>query len=84
MHAKSLVVDNVWSIIGSANFDNRSLELNDEANIGIADPKLAREITAQFELDLKRAQRIRLEAWRNRSFLERGREKFWSFFGEVF
>ena len=32
MHAKSLVVDSVWSIIGSSNFDNRSLELNDELN----------------------------------------------------
>ena len=40
LHAKTMVVDGAWSIIGSANFDNRSLDMNDEVNIGIADPSV--------------------------------------------
>ena len=37
MHAKAMVVDGVWSMVGSANFDNRSLELNDEMNVAVSD-----------------------------------------------
>jgi cardiolipin synthase len=84
MHAKSMVVDGAWSIIGSANFDNRSLELNDEANVAVADRTLAGEITAQFEKDLARSTRLTLEHWRQRPVLEKAREKFWSAFAEVF
>src|SRR5437867_4278371 len=36
MHAKALIVDGAWSMVGSANFDNRSLELNDELNVASA------------------------------------------------
>ena len=34
MHVKAMMVDGVWSVIGSANFDNRSFELNDELTVG--------------------------------------------------
>ena len=37
MHTKALIVDGVWSMFGSANFDNRSLELNDELNVAVVD-----------------------------------------------
>jgi cardiolipin synthase len=84
MHAKSMVVDGIWSIIGSANFDNRSLELNDESNIATADAGLGAAITAQFERDLAKSKRLRLDEWRNRALWEKARERFWSFFGEVF
>ena len=40
MHTKAMVVDGVLSIVGSANFDNRSLELNDELNVAVFDPAL--------------------------------------------
>ncbi len=42
MHTKAMVVDGVWSMFGSANFDNRSLELNDEMNVAVSDRDLAR------------------------------------------
>jgi len=84
MHAKAVIADDTWSIVGSANFDNRSLELNDELNVGVADADLARQLTAQFEADLRRTRRLDLEAWRNRPRLERAREVFWSYFSEVF
>lgn len=40
------VVDGTWSIFGSANFDNRSLELNDEINVAVSDPGLAARLRA--------------------------------------
>lgn len=44
MHAKAVVIDDVLSIIGSANFDNRSLELNDELNVAVFDRALAKRL----------------------------------------
>jgi cardiolipin synthase len=84
MHAKALIVDGVWSMIGSANFDNRSMELNDEMNVAVSDLPLAARLTQDFEADLKRSKKLDLAEWRRRSFLEKAREHFWSYFGEIF
>jgi cardiolipin synthase len=84
MHAKAIIVDGIISIIGSANFDNRSLELNDEMNVVAADRGLAATLTGHFEEDLRRSKKIDLEQWRSRPLHIRGREKLWSYFGEVF
>jgi cardiolipin synthase len=84
MHAKVLVVDGVWSMFGSANFDNRSLELNDELNIAVRRPALAEQFLTEFERDCHASRRIELEAWRRRSYFDREREWFWSHFGEIF
>ena len=84
MHTKTLVVDGEWSMFGSANFDNRSLELNDELNVAVSDRELARRFTADFDQDLRVSSRLELSRWRQRSTLEKAREKFWSYFGEIF
>jgi cardiolipin synthase len=84
MHTKSLVVDEVWSMFGSANFDNRSLELNDELNVAVSDRDLARRFIQDFEQDLRVSSRLELAQWRQRGSLEKAREKFWSYFGEIF
>lgn len=84
MHVKALVADGTISIIGSANFDNRSLELNDELNVVVAGDRLATALTTDFERDIRRSLKIDLEAWRSRPFHIKGREKLWSYFGEVF
>ena len=84
MHAKVLVVDGVWSMFGSANFDNRSLELNDEMNVAVSSRDVAARFTRDFEQDLQRSQRLVLEQWRERSLLQKTRERFWVAFGEVF
>jgi cardiolipin synthase len=84
MHVKAMVVDGVISVIGSANFDNRSLELNDELNVVAASRSLAARLTADFEADTRRSTKIDLDEWRNRPFHIRARERGWSFFGEVF
>ncbi|HEX6974332.1 MAG TPA: phospholipase D-like domain-containing protein, partial [Vicinamibacterales bacterium] len=84
MHTKTLVVDGVFSMFGSANFDNRSLELNDELNVAVSSRDLARRLIEDFQHDLGSARRLDLNAWRQRPLLEKTREKFWSYFGEVF
>jgi cardiolipin synthase len=84
MHAKTLVVDGILSIFGSANFDNRSLELNDELNVGVWSRKLAARFTADLEKDLQSSHRLELASWRQRSLLMKAREHLWSYFGEVF
>ncbi|MFL6279090.1 MAG: phospholipase D-like domain-containing protein [Vicinamibacterales bacterium] len=84
MHTKSLVVDGAWSMFGSANFDNRSLELNDEFNVAVSDRDLANRFTQDFEHDLRVSSQLELAAWRQRGWLEKARETFWSYFGEIF
>ncbi len=84
MHTKTLVVDGTWSMFGSANFDNRSLELNDELNVAVSDRDLARRFTEDLEQDLRVSSRLELATWRKRPMLEKSRELFWSYFGEIF
>ena len=84
MHTKVVVVDGAWSMFGSANFDKRSLELNDELNVAVSDPDLARRLLDDLEQDLRVSLRLDLARWRDRSLLDRSREKFWSYFGEIF
>jgi len=84
MHTKAMVVDGTWSMFGSANFDNRSLELNDELNVAVSDPDVAARLTAAFENDLRQAKRLDPREWPKRPFLDKIRESFWSYFAEVF
>lgn len=84
MHTKALMVDSLWSVIGSSNLDNRSLELNDENNIGIADRELAAALLADFEADLARTKKLELSSWRERPVYDRLRQRFWAYFGELF
>lgn len=85
MHTKAFIVDGVFSIIGSANFGNRSFELNDELVIGVADPDLAAELTRDFDTDLRSSKRLDARTWpHERSFDSKINEWFWSFFGEIF
>ena len=71
IHAKLLVVDDMWVSIGSSNLDNRSFRLNDEANLNVLDARFAAEQSEIFEKDLPRCHRITLEEWKNRPLLEK-------------
>jgi cardiolipin synthase A/B len=84
MHTKAMVVDGLWSMFGSANFDNRSLELNDELNVAVTNRGLAERLLQDMAEDLQVSKRITLDAWRRRGMLMKVRERFWSVFGEVF
>ena len=84
MHTKAIVVDKRWSIFGSANFDNRSLELNDEITIAADDSALAATLSAAFDVDLEKSKEWRGDEWRKRPWHWKMRERFWGLFGEVF
>jgi len=71
LHAKTMVVDGVWSTIGSANLDGRALFLSYEVNAAVIDRPLAVAMEEQFERDLKHCRRIRLEEWRKRPLSQR-------------
>ncbi len=74
-HCKVLVIDGLWTSVGSTNFDNRSFSLNDEANLNVYDAGFAARQAADFEADLKRSRRITLEEWASRPWTERAMEK---------
>jgi cardiolipin synthase A/B len=76
MHAKTVVVDSAWSIVGSANLDERSMELNEENVLGVADSDFALAIERGVTDDLLRSREILLEEWRKRSVFRRGLERF--------
>jgi len=84
MHAKAVIVDGALSIVGSANFDNRSFELNDELNVVVFDRTLAERLRGDFERDLGKSRRLDLQSWRTRPLHIRAREKVWSLFDEIF
>ena len=70
-HVKMLVVDDLWSAIGTTNLDNRSFEHNDEVNLAIRDKTVARRLVEDFDADIARSQEIRLSAWKRRPLWER-------------
>jgi cardiolipin synthase len=84
MHTKAMMIDGSMSIIGSANFDNRSMELNDELNVAVFDPGLTTRLRQDFERDWKASRSLRLEEWRSRPLPEKARDWLMSHFGEVF
>jgi cardiolipin synthase A/B len=83
-HAKMLVVDQVWAVMGSANMDIRSKELNQEGVIGILDDGFGQEVRETFLADLREAREITREAWARRGWLARINERFWVSFVEQF
>jgi cardiolipin synthase A/B len=70
-HVKLLVVDGLWSSVGSTNFDSRSFRLNDEANLNVYDADFARTQTESFEADLQNARRITYDEWTARPWHEK-------------
>ena len=65
-HCKMMIVDGYLTMVGSANFDNRSFRLNDEANLNVYDADFAAHMTQVFEQDLGRSRETTLQQWRNR------------------
>jgi cardiolipin synthase len=75
LHAKIMVVDGVWSVVGSTNFDHRSFGLNDEVNIALRDVNLAARLLQDFEGDLDRSDRRTYEKWNTRGYSIAARPK---------
>ncbi len=75
MHCKVLVIDGLWSSVGSSNFDDRSFRLNDEANLNIFSRDVAREQIALIDADIQHSRRMVLNKWRHRKFGRRLNER---------
>ena len=71
IHVKMLIVDDLWSAIGTTNLDNRSFEHNDEVNLTVRDETLAARLTADHEADMSRSNEVTLDEWRKRPLLEK-------------
>jgi len=67
LHAKTAVIDDVWSTIGSSNLDNESFLTNDEANAVLLGRDFADSMQAMFERDLEESNQISLKEWKKRS-----------------
>jgi len=70
-HRKVMIVDDVWSSVGSANFDNRSFRLNDEANLNVIGQEFALEEIEAFDQDKQHAREITYEEWLARPLLQK-------------
>jgi cardiolipin synthase len=76
MHAKVLNVDELWVVLGTTNFDNRSFEHNDEVNIAIRDEETSARLAKDFKADLQRCEVVTLDTWKRRPLLEKIVEPF--------
>jgi cardiolipin synthase len=70
-HAKVLLVDDLWAVIGTTNIDNRSFEHNDEVNVAMRDPAVAARLLEDFEQDLACSVETTLDHWRRRPLWEK-------------
>jgi cardiolipin synthase len=75
MHAKTVLVDDCWSIVGSANLDERSMELNEENVLGISDEPFARAVAEGLEGDFARSREVTADEWRRRPVWKRAFER---------
>jgi cardiolipin synthase A/B len=76
LHSKTVVIDGVWSAIGSSNFDHRSVLFNDEVDVVVLGRETAMQLEAMFRDDLSNAKPIDLESWEDRPFPEKLDENF--------
>lgn len=74
LHAKTAVIDGVWSTVGSTNLDMRSFLHNHEINVVVLGPDFGREMEIAFEEDRRHTREIVYEAWRRRSLVDRIKE----------
>ena len=71
LHAKVFTVDGVVAMVGTANFDTRSLALNEQACLLLDDPAVVRVLDEHFAEDLGHSERIDPDRWRSRGFCRR-------------
>jgi cardiolipin synthase A/B len=80
IHAKVLLIDGLWGVVGSTNCDYRSFELNDEVNLAAQDAAFVERLASDFARDVANSQEITYKEWRRRSIFERAPELFgWVF-----
>jgi cardiolipin synthase len=80
LHAKVMVVDGIWSSVGSTNFDNRAFRINDEANLNVYDRDFAAQMERTLENDRAASREITFAEWENRPWHVKLRDSFWALF----
>jgi cardiolipin synthase len=76
LHAKTAVIDGIWSTVGSTNMDYWSFLSNDEINAVVLDGQFAAEMESLFEKDIGQSDQIKLKDWKKRPFFSRLGESF--------
>jgi cardiolipin synthase len=75
LHAKVMTVDGMLATVGSANFNSRSTELDEEINLVVIDDEVVRTLDEQFDADLRRSEAVTPGRWEERSILQRLSER---------
>jgi cardiolipin synthase A/B len=71
LHQKTMVVDGVWSTVGTTNFDSRSFAHNEENNVCVCDAQLAKKLSAIFVEDISGCDVVTAKRWRQRPMLDK-------------
>ncbi len=77
LHSKTVAIDGVWSMVGSSNFDHRSVLFNDEVDAVVLGTATGVQLEALFNSDLQHATPVNPDEWRKRGTLTKLREQFW-------
>jgi cardiolipin synthase len=83
LHQKLMTIDGLWCAIGSANFDDRSFETNDEVTVAFVDAATAARFDAIFERYAAKGSEIQLERWRRRGWRHRLVDEAYYLFNEL-
>ena len=83
LHAKTAVIDDQWSTVGSFNIDHRSWRTNLEVNLNSIGPLLAKELKRVFENDLDRCEELTLWRWKDRPPWVKASERFFFLFRKL-
>ena len=74
MHAKVITVDRTAALVGSTNFNRRSLDHDEEVMLAVLDQDFTATIDAHFDTDVAASERMRSGRWKRRSLFQRARE----------
>jgi cardiolipin synthase len=77
VHSKSMVVDDVWSLVGSSNFDQRSVLFNDEVDVAVLGKRTADALRRTMLTDIRHGKRITWQTVRQQGTLQRLKGWFW-------
>lgn len=74
LHQKIVIVDRLWSLVGSSNLDDRSYNINDEVSVGMIDSGIAAQLKQAFDDDLKSSLPVELDAWNHRGLWHKAQD----------
>lgn len=83
LHSKTLTLDGEYSLVGSPNFDSRSVFLNFEVAVAMYDKGIAEQLNSQFEIDVRQAEPIEKSLWFKRSRWQKLQENWARMFAPI-